>query len=37
MHMKILDGIGREAGIGRTQNRKELKKVPGLPMMTGPP
>ena len=25
MHMKIPDGIGREAGIGRTQNRKELK------------
>ena len=24
MHMKIPDHIGREAGIGRTQNRKEL-------------
>ena len=24
MHMKIPDDIGREAGIGRTQNRKEL-------------
>ena len=24
MHMKWPDGIGREAGNGRTQNRKEL-------------
>ena len=24
MHMKIPEDIGREAGIGRTQNRKEL-------------
>ena len=24
MHMKIPDDLGREAGIGRTQNRKEL-------------
>ena len=24
MHMKIPDDIGRAAGIGRTQNRKEL-------------
>ena len=24
MHMKIPDDIGRDAGIGRTQNRKEL-------------
>ena len=25
MHMMLPDGIGREAGIGRTQNRNELK------------
>ena len=31
MHMKIPDGIGREAGIGRTQNRKELKIVRAYP------
>ena len=35
MHMKWPDGIGRVAGIGKTQHEKARTKNPALPALTG--